>query len=188
MGVMTVIPHAGPLTRDDLNSLREATQGGSGVRYELLDGSVIMTPAPGRWHQTAVFELARLLRDAKPRELVVLLAPFDVDLAEDTSLQPDIIVARRSELTDKNLPAPPVLAVEVLSPSTRRIDLTLKWDRLAEAGCASYWTVDPLEPSVTVWELRDGAYEQVATAQGDEPVAVTDPFPLEVTPAALLVD
>ncbi|NLG20554.1 MAG: Uma2 family endonuclease [Actinomycetales bacterium] len=188
MGVVTVIPHSGPLTRDDLESLREATQGGSGVRYELLDGNVIVTPAPGRWHQTVVLQLGIRLREAKPDDLVVMPAPFDVDLAEDTSLQPDILVAQRSDLTDTNLPAPPVLAVEVLSPSTRRIDLTLKWDRLAEAGCPSYWTVDPLAPSVTVWELRDAAYEMVVTAQGDEPVVVTEPFPVEFTPADLLVD
>lgn len=99
MGTMTVIPHAGPLTRDDLELLRGA-EGGSAVRYELLDGSVIVTPAPGRWHQTAVLTLAVLLRNSKPEDLVVLMAPFDVDLAEDTRLQPDILVARRFDLTD----------------------------------------------------------------------------------------
>lgn len=187
MGTMTVIPHAGPLTRDDLELLRSA-QGESGVRYELLDGSVIVTPSPGRWHQTAAFELARLLRDAKPNDLVVLMAPFDVGLAEDTVLQPDILVARRAELTDTDLPAPPVLAVEVLSPSTRRIDLTLKHDRFRETGCPSYWVVDPLEPSVTVWELRGINYAEVLTARDVEQVEVTAPFPLEFTPASLLAD
>lgn len=187
MATMTVIPHGGPLTRDDLELLRSA-EGGSVVRYELLDGSVIMTPAPGRWHQTAAFNLARLLREAKPRELVVLMAPFDVDLAEDTSLQPDVLVARRSDLTDKNLPAAPVLAVEVLSPSTRRIDLTLKRDRFRAAGCESYWVVDPLEPSVTVWQLRDGEYAEVLAARGQEPLVVQAPFKAEFTPALLLED
>lgn len=187
MGIVTVIPQSGPLTRDDLELLRSA-EGGSGVRYELLDGSVIVTPSSGRWHQTAAFELARLLRNSKPDDLVVLMAPFDVALARDTVLQPDILVARRGELTDADLPAPPVLAVEVLSPSTRRIDLTLKWDRFREAGCQSYWAIDPLEPTVTVWELRDGDYHEVLVAHGEERVSVTAPFPLEFTPADLLQD
>ncbi|MCK0110586.1 Uma2 family endonuclease [Ornithinimicrobium sp. F0845] len=184
---MTVIPHAGPMTREDLEELRSA-QGESAIRYELLDGSILVTPAPGRWHQTAAFGLARLLHEHKPHELVVLMAPFDVDLSEDTSLQPDILVARRGDLTDRNLPTAPVLAVEVLSPSTRRIDLTLKRDRFREAGCASYWTVDPLVPSVTMWELQEGTYERVVVAQGDQPVAVTTPFPVRLTPSALLAD
>ncbi|WP_256838292.1 Uma2 family endonuclease [Ornithinimicrobium faecis] len=187
MGTMTVIPHAGPLTRDDLELLR-GVEGGSAVRYELLDGSVIVTPAPGRWHQTAVLTLAVLLRNSKPEDLVVLMAPFDVDLAEDTSLQPDILVARRFDLTDANLPTAPVLAVEVLSPSTRRIDLTLKLDRYREAGTASYWVVDPLVPSITSWELRDGHYVEVHSAQGAEQVSVRTPFPLEFTPDDLLRD
>lgn len=120
--------------------------------------------------------------------MVVLMAPFDVDLAEDTSLQPDILVARRTDLTDRNLPTAPVLAVEVLSPSTQRIDLTLKRDRFREAGCEFYWTVDPFAPAVTVWELREGQYVEVLAAQGADPVVVSAPFDLRFAPASLLED
>ena len=81
-----------------------------------------------------------------------------------------------------------MLAVEVLSPSTRRIDLTLKWDRLRQAGCPAYWVVDPLVPSITVWQLRGESYDEVLTAQGGEPVHLTNPFALQFTPAELLED
>jgi Uma2 family endonuclease len=54
---------------------------------------------------------------------------MDVVLADDTVLQPDALVARRSDLSERDLPAAPLLAVEVLSPSTRHIDLTLKRSR-----------------------------------------------------------
>lgn len=64
-------------------------------------------------------ELFVLLRAACPADLKVLLAPFDVALAADTVVQPDIVVARRTDLTSRDLPTAPVLAVEVLSPSTR---------------------------------------------------------------------
>lgn len=184
MGQVTVIPHSGPLTRDDLELLRGAEEG-SAVRYELLDGSVIVTPSPGRWHQTVAFGLARLLHDAKPENLVVFMAPFDVDLAEDTVLQPDILLAPRKALTDRALIGPPVLAVEVLSPSTRRLDLTLKLDRYREAGCPSYWVVDPLVPSVTVFELDGTAYREVLHAGGQEQITLERPFPLTLRPAAL---
>ncbi|MGH3501187.1 MAG: Uma2 family endonuclease [Nocardioidaceae bacterium] len=65
------------------------------------------------------------------------MAPFDVALAPDTIVQPDVLVARRSDLTDDDLPAAPLLAVEVLSPSTQHIDLALKrarwWVRAGRA-------------------------------------------------------
>ena len=64
-----------------------------------------------------VGELNLLLRLACPPELQVLLAPFDVALAGDTVMQPDVLVARRRDLTHRDLPTAPVLAVEVLSPA-----------------------------------------------------------------------
>ena len=78
-----------------------------------------------------------------------------------------------------------MLAIEVLSPSTRRIDLTLKRSRLEAAGCPAYWVIDPLEPSITVWELVEGKYVDRAHAVDDETVVLDRPFPVEITPSAL---
>lgn len=177
--------HAGPLTRADLDALRPLE---GSERYELLDGAIIVTPGPGRWHQAVVVELTVLLRVHRPEGLVVKTAPFDVALSEDTVLQPDLLVTRGKDLTDKELPTAPLLAVEVLSPSTRRIDQLLKRDRFAEAGVRSYWLVDPLEPSVRVLELEDGDYREVQVRRGSERVQVSTPFPLEFTPAELLLE
>lgn len=180
---VTIASRTGPLTRADLDALRPPE---GSERYELLDGAILVTPGPGRWHQAMVLELAVLLRTRKPEGLVVKTAPFDVALAEDTVLQPDLLLTRATDLTDKELPTAPLLAVEVLSPSTRRIDLLLKRDRFAAAGVASYWLVDPAEPSVRVLELQDGAYRETQVRHGAEVVQVTQPFPLEFTPAELL--
>lgn len=121
MGSVTALPRSRPLTRADLDAMPD-----DGHRYELIDGALIVTPAPGERHQTAVGELHLLLRRGCPDDLKVLLAPFDVTLADDTVVQPDLLVCRRRDLTRRDLPTAPVLAVEVVSPSTRRIDLTLK--------------------------------------------------------------
>lgn len=180
---VSVTSHTGPLTRDDLDALRPAE--GSG-RYELLDGAILVTPGPGRWHQAVVLELAVLLRTRRPDGLVLKIAPFDVALAQDTVLQPDLLVAARADLTDKELPTAPLLAVEVLSQSTRRIDQLLKRDRFAAAGVPSYWLVDPAGPSVTVLELDHGTYREAQVAHGEELVRVTAPFPLEFRPVDLL--
>lgn len=183
MVTMTVTSRPGPLTRDDLDALRPSE---GSQRYELLDGAILVTPGPGRWHQAVVVELTVLLRTQRPAGLVVKIAPFDVALAEDTVLQPDLLVAAGADLTDTELPAAPLLAIEVLSPSTRRIDQLLKRDRFAAAGVPSYWLIDPEGPSVTVLELAEGSYREAQVAHGEERVRVTAPFPLSFRPVDLL--
>lgn len=96
-----------------------------------------------------------------------------------------VTATRRADLTERDLPRPPLLAVEVLSPSTRVVDLTLKRARYEAAGCPSYWVVDPDVPSLTAWELRDGEYVEVATVTADEVFDATLPFPVAVVPTAL---
>ncbi len=183
MTAMTLTSSAAtrPLTRADLQDTPD-----DGRRYELIDGTLIVSPAPRIPHQRVARNLFRLLDSACPPDLEVFFAPTAVALAEDTELQPDLIVAPRTQFTDKELLGAPLLAVEVLSPSTRRVDLLLKRDRLQEAGCPSYWLVDPLAPSVTVLELEDGRYVETARAVGDEPLDVTAPYTVSIIPADLL--
>lgn len=181
MTSMTTLPFGRPLTRADLEDLPD-----DGHRYELIDGVLVVSPSPRIRHQDMVGNLHLLLRAGCPSHLKVVLAPFDVALADDTVVIPDLLVADRTQFTDKELPGPPLLAVEVLSPSTRRFDLLLKRDRFQSAGVASYWLIDPEGPSVTVLELRDGAYVEVARSVGSEACEVTQPYPLRMVPADLL--
>ena len=143
MTVMTTLPWSRPLTKADL-----ATMPDDGHRYELLDGALLVTPAPVPMHQRCVARLMRVLGPLVGGEFELFPAPLDVVLADDTVLQPDLLVARVAELTARNLPAAPMLATEILSPSTRRIDLLLKRSRYEAAGCPAYWVVDPDEPSI----------------------------------------
>ncbi len=175
------LPYGRALTRDDLAAMPD-----DGHRYELIDGTLIVTPAPGFDHQSVVGELHLILRAACLEGLKVLLAPFDVVLTKKTVLQPDLLVARRSDFTARDLPTSPLLAVEILSPSTRHIDLGLKRSRYEAAGCPSYWVIDPATPSITAWELVDGRYELAGEATGDDALRLTKPYPVEVVPARLL--
>ncbi|MGI8985231.1 MAG: Uma2 family endonuclease [Nocardioidaceae bacterium] len=177
----TWLPRGRALTRDDLDTLPD-----DGHRYELIDGVLVVSPSPSQEHQSMLGELFVLLRAACPADLKVLLAPFDVALAADTVVQPDIVVARRTDLTSRDLPTAPVLAVEVLSPSTRRIDLTLKKSLQEAAGCPSYWVVDPAEPRLITWDLVGGAYVEVASVAGAETFTAQHPFAVSVTPAPLV--
>jgi Uma2 family endonuclease len=174
-----------PFTRADLEGMPD-----DGRRYEIIDGVLIVSAAPGRLHQRAVGRMYRLLGDASPLEFEVLTAPFAVGLADDTELEPDVVVARVADLTDKDLPAAPMLAVEVLSNSTRLIDLNVKKERLRRAGTPAYWVVDPVarpaEARLIAWELVKDEYRQVADVRGDEVYEATVPFPVRVVPDELV--
>lgn len=172
-------------TRAELDSLPD-----DGNRYEIIDGELLVSPAPRTRHQRASARLTALLLaacDAEPdRSLQALAAPFDVVLADDTVIQPDLLVAPTSAFTEKDLPSAPLLAVEILSPSTRLVDLNVKKDRLQRAGAAHYWVIDPDEPSITAWTLRDGRYVESGRAVGDATLHISAPLTLEITPTALL--
>lgn len=167
-------------TRADRDALPD-----DGRRHELVDGTLIVSPAPGAAHQLVLGELYLLLRLTCPADLQVMLAPFDVALGDDTLLQPDLLVARREDFTARDLPTAPLLAVEVSSPSTRRLDATLKRARFEAAGCAAYWLVDPDVPSVLALELVEGAYAEVAHVDGGQTWRATRPFDVSVQPSAL---
>jgi hypothetical protein len=66
------------------------------------------------------------------------------------------------------------------------VDRNLKLPRFERAGCASFWIVDPVEPSLTAWELRDGRYVEVAHVTGEQSWSATLPFPVTISPAQLL--
>lgn len=170
-----------PFTRADLESMPD-----DGRRYELIDGCLLVTPVPLVPHQFGVGALYRLLHAAAPADVLVLLGPFDVVLAEDTVFEPDLVAARRSDYTHKNLPVAPLLAVEVQSPSTRSFDLHVKRERHERAGTAAYWVVDPMAARLIAWDLRDGAFVQVADVSGDEAFEAEMPFPVRVVPSALV--
>lgn len=180
MDPVTTLPRSDAFTRADLDALPD-----DGRRHELIDGILVVSPAPSLAHQRALASLFRVVDRACPPELELLFAPFDVALAQDTVMQPDLLVARRTDFTARDLPVAPLLAVEVLSPSTRRVDLTLKFSRFEAAGCQSYWVVDPAGPRVRSWELRDGVYVETADVTGTETFSRDLPFPVEFRPADL---
>lgn len=173
--------HRGPFTYADLESMPDWL----GHRFEIIDGVLVVSPSPRPVHQLVVTRLIVLLAPAIPSELFVLTAPLDVVISKTTVVQPDLVVAPRSQFGERNLPGAPLLAVEVLSPTTRRFDLGTKKDAYASAGVAHYWVVDPGEPSITAFALGRGGYRRVALAAGEDRFAVTAPFSVSCVPADL---
>lgn len=181
MSVMTTLQVPGKWTYADLEGLPD-----DGHRYEIIDGVLLVNASPIPDHQEVTLNLWSLLDQAAPSDLRVLAAPLDVVLANDTVVEPDVLVARRADYSEKNLPAVPLLAVEVLSPSTRSVDMTMKKHRYERAGIASYWVIDPKTLQLTVFELRDAAYALAAEVGPDETWTATLPYSVTLSPRNLL--
>ncbi len=134
-------------------------------RYELLDGELIMAPAPNLGHQRIDAKLGwRLAQFVEERDLgEVFSAPCDVVLSNMDVVQPDLLFVstERAHLLlggDSVLGAPD-LVVEILSPSTAGRDRTLKRNLYAKHGVKEYWLVDPDTRTVSVLRLGDSAFE-----------------------------
>jgi Uma2 family endonuclease len=175
------LPWGAPLTHTDLAEVPD-----DGHRYELVDGVLVVTPVPGTAHQRCVYRLAALLLAAMGPDMDVLGAPYDYLVGPSTLFQPDVLVARREDLGTARLERPPLLVVEVLSPSTRLTDLGTKRLAYEAAGVPAYWLVDPDEPSLTALRLNEGRYAQEAKVGADGRYQARYPFKVAVVPGELV--
>jgi Uma2 family endonuclease len=135
----------------------------------------------------AVMEEVRQLRAACPPELRVIPEPA-VQLTRLTEFDPDIVVIRQERVRDVKLAEPPLLIVEVRSPSTALIDLNRKKAAYQEFGVPSYWIVDPDpdRPQLTVFELGPAGYAQAGRVAGEAAFLAKRPFDVKVVPARLV--
>lgn len=152
-------------------------------RYELLDGELIMVPAPRVDHQLVVLRLAGLLQAfVEERGLgVVLAAPCDVVLSDTDVVQPDVLFVSRERahlIVAENVRGAPDLVVEVLSPSTGERDRTVKRALYARHGVREYWQVDTPARTVTVLRAAGADFRTADVYRGDQVArsAVLDGF------------
>ncbi len=158
-----------------------------GRRYELVDGVLVVSPRPGNPHQEVAAELLGLLRARCPDELRALPEPA-VQISHDTELDPDLVVIARQRVNAAKCTEPPLLVVEVRSPSTALIDLNRKKAVYERFGVGSYWIVVPDldKPELIVFESRDGRYREAAHVRGDDTFTATRPFRVGVIPSRLV--
>ena len=165
---------------DDLDALPS-----DGNRYEVIDGTLFVSPPPSRWHQRACFSLSRAIVDyAEALGLELLHAPIDVRASSDTQVEPDIIVLPRHfdgrEANRWEPIAKLLLAVEVLSPSTARVDRTLKRQLYMARGVAEYWIVDLDARAVEVYVPFVGQARVECDQLDWQPIAGQAPLTLAV--------
>src|SRR5215470_15633234 len=175
-------PAAGqPFTVEDLDRLPD-----DGRRYELLDGVLIVSSRPSTVHQMSAMRLAARLYAACPEDLCVVPEPA-MQISDDTEFDPDIVVVRRDDVGGAKFWTPPLLVVELRSPGTAIVDRNAKLAACEFFGVPSYWIFDPIpeRPALTVFDVRDGRYQQIAQASGSNALRLERPFPVELVPAEL---
>lgn len=142
-----------------------------GRRYELRDGQLSVTPAPGTRHQAILRDLLVILNEhvKRTRRGVILPAPVDCILADTTVLQPDLVfidAARHALVTERGIEGPPALVIEILSPSTARADRMVKTGLYARHGIPRCWIVDPEARTIEALALRGSAFEPAGRLAG----------------------
>jgi Uma2 family endonuclease len=172
---------SGRFTLADLDRLPE-----NGLRYELVEGVLLVTPSRPAAHQDAVVNLALKLRAHCPPTARVLPGPLAFRPTTDLLLQPDVLVFSREDTGTEWLELPLLLAVEVLCPATRTTDLVLKRVMYEQSGVAAYWIFDPEAEVLTVLEMENGRYVERAVVKGDEGFEAEVPFGVRVVPAELV--
>jgi Uma2 family endonuclease len=134
-----------------------------GNRYEVIDGEVLVTPAPSPHHQMVASRLLRRMSDyVEGHALGFILPDVDVLFATGHFLRPDLVFVpadRRDGITDRGIEVPPGLIVEIQSPTSGSIDRTRKPRRYGDFGVPEYWVADPIAREVLVWRFADGGRE-----------------------------
>ena len=166
---------------------------GEDERIEVINGEAVMMAPPLRVHQSVLSALFLQIGNyLQGKSCKVYPAPFAVRLFEedgdapedvDTLLEPDITVVCNPDKLDKyGCKGAPDMVIEILSPSTRRHDLAVKYRLYQRAGVREYWIVDPDGKTVQVFRLEDGFYgaADVYTA-GAVPVGIWEDFSIDLS-------
>ena len=152
-----------------------------GKRHELIDGDHYVTPSPSLRHQTIVGTLFLALGKYLESHPIgrVWVAPLDVVLTKFDVVEPDLVYVSReraSILTRQNIQGPPDLAVEILSPGTRKTDEVTKRRAYERCGIREYWVVDPELDLVKVYRLEEGRFERIAECSSENDDVLTTPL------------
>ena len=131
----------------------------TGPRYQLIQGELIMSPSPSRFHQDISRNLLVILVSwLKENPIgVIYFAPFDVEFTKHDVFQPDILFVsndRKSILTKAGATGAPDLVVEILSPITSSVDCGVKKKQYAKSGVRELWIIDPNLKAIEVFNLQ----------------------------------
>jgi Uma2 family endonuclease len=136
------------------------------TRYELVDGEVIVSPAPNLDHAHALVNLVVILKHhIDQHDLGDIVSDIDTYFDVKDVRRPDLLFfrkGRRHHLTGRYPDAPPDLCIEFLSPSNAAYDRDNKFQLYQKTGVSDYWIIDPMTHSAEAYTLSSGKYVQAA--------------------------
>lgn len=142
-----------------------------GQRYEIIRGELYVTPAPGTLHQRVLLRLAQQLVSFYHvgNRGEVFVAPVDLILTRHDILQPDILVVTNpSSITERGIEKAPLLVIEILSPTSRRQDRGVKFERYAQLGVEHYWILDVEARRIECFRRNGDRFESILRAEGND--------------------
>lgn len=170
------LPKAEFYTTDDIYSLPD------GQRAELIDGKIYDMAPPSPLHQQLVMELSATLRNyikEKDGNCKVYPAPFAVFIKEDDAnyVEPDIsIVCDLDKISHRGCEGAPDFIIEIVSPSSRKMDYTTKNALYADSSVREYWIVDPARERTTVYRYEEDAAPTIIPFNSNVKVKIFDNF------------
>lgn len=167
-----ILPQKITHTIDDIYTLPE------GERAELIDGQMYnMAPSNAR-HQEIIFSLSRKIADyidTQKGSCKIYLAPYAVFLNADDKnyVEPDIsVICDKSKLSDKGCNGAPDWIIEVVSPSTERMDYGIKLFKYRSSGVREYWIINPRICTVNVYDFENDEKTRQYRFDDDVPVCI----------------
>ncbi|MDD3239039.1 MAG: Uma2 family endonuclease [Lachnospira sp.] len=154
-------------------------------RVELIDGVIYDMASPTSIHQTLAFKICSAIDrhiEEKNGDCVPFVAPLDVQLDRDdkTLVQPDVIVICNRDQIGRSILGEPDFVVEILSPSTKKIDNIIKVRKYSAAGVKEYWIVDPEKKKVLAYNFMEGDWPTIYSFEDKIPVHIfPEPWELD---------
>lgn len=160
-----------------------------GVRLELVNGEVAVSPSPTPVHAYAVMRLgAKLVDHVESHKLGRIYADVDTIFGEHDVRRPDLLffsTPRLHLIGEKAMEGPPDLSIEVISPSSGTIDRRDKFKQYAQGEVTFYWILDPKRKTIEAFQLDRGKYKSIGDGSAKDVVRLA-PFPdLEIALADL---
>lgn len=144
-------------TIDDIYALPD------GQRAELIDGVIYNMRPPNRIHQKLIGELYFTIKNyikSNGGDCDIYPAPFAVFVTanDETYVEPDIsVICDKSKLDDRGCNGAPDFIIEIVSPSSRKMDYRTKMTLYADAGVHEYWIIDPVKERTTIYRFEEDA-------------------------------
>ena len=179
-----------PLPRDEFYTIKDIYELPEGRRAELIDGRIYNMSPPSRIHQKISHQLSKVIGnyiDSKNGSCEVYPAPFAVFLNEDEQnyVEPDLsIICDKNKLSDRGCEGAPDFIIEIVSPSTQRIDYGIKLFKYRTAGVREYWIVNPSKEIINVYNFENEEASNFYSFEDDIPVGIYPGFSINI--AALL--